>query len=328
MNRLFAKSWLLRVALRCAVLWSLAGISGCYQKPPVAAVAPDANMIAARTFSRWVNSQGNIALPTNFETEWVHLGSWAVLENGLVKDFHGVYAPKEEVRFYQLNGRFPDGAILVKDVRNARGSKHTTGDAYWAEDVAVWFVMIKDEKRRFPNNPLWGEGWGWGLFKGGNRQQQVATDYKKDCLQCHVPVKDKDWLYAYGYPVLGPVATSQAPPKPTAAAPPSMKAEDATAKSGEILFSQCSACHSLKPGQHGVGPSLAGLAGRKAGSSSGFAYSSAMKNSAVVWSAETLDAHLRDIKGFIPGNAMASMFPAGVPQVDDRAALIRFLLQK
>ena len=26
--------------------------------------------------------------------------------------------------------------------------------------------MIKDAKRRYPRNPLWGDGWEWALFKG------------------------------------------------------------------------------------------------------------------------------------------------------------------
>jgi hypothetical protein len=30
----------------------------------------------------------------------------------------------------------------------------------------------------------------------------VATDYKKDCLTCHIPAKADDWIYVKGYPVL------------------------------------------------------------------------------------------------------------------------------
>jgi hypothetical protein len=41
----------------------------------------------------------------------------------------------------------------------------TTGDAHWASGAKVWFILIKDDKNRFPDNPLWGDGWGWALFK-------------------------------------------------------------------------------------------------------------------------------------------------------------------
>ncbi len=78
----------------------------------------------------------------------------------------------------------------------------TTGDAHWASGTKVWFVMIKDEKGRYPDNPLWGDGWGWALFKSDAPDKQVATDYKKDCLGCHIPARTTDWVYVQGYPVL------------------------------------------------------------------------------------------------------------------------------
>ena len=49
---------------------------------------------------------------------------------------------------------------------------------------------------------LWGDGWGWALFKADAPDQQVATDYKKDCRGCHIPAKSTDWTYIQGYPVL------------------------------------------------------------------------------------------------------------------------------
>ena len=39
----------------------------------------------------------------------------------------------------------------------------------------MWFVMIKDEKGRYPGNPLWGDGWGWALFKTDAPDKQIAT---------------------------------------------------------------------------------------------------------------------------------------------------------
>jgi hypothetical protein len=32
--------------------------------------------------------------------------------------------------------------------------------------------------------------------------KNTSTDYKKDCLGCHVPAKDKDWVYVNEYPTL------------------------------------------------------------------------------------------------------------------------------
>ena len=70
-------------------------------------------------------------------------------------------------------------------------------------------------------------------------------------------------------------------------------------------FAQCKACHSTEPGKMMIGPSLAGIAGKQAGSVPGFAYSGAMKASGLTWDAATLDKYLADPKGVVPGTKMA-----------------------
>jgi hypothetical protein len=62
--------------------------------------------------------------------------------------------------------------------------------------------MIKDTQNRFSGNPLWGDGWGWALFKPDQPKLNVATDYKVDCLGCHIPAKQSDWIYVEAYPIL------------------------------------------------------------------------------------------------------------------------------
>jgi hypothetical protein len=62
--------------------------------------------------------------------------------------------------------------------------------------------------------------------------------------------------------------------------------------------------------------------------SAGFAYSIAMLNFDVIWSPETLDKHLADVKGFIPGNRMGDLYPGGFVKAADRAALIEYLQQE
>lgn len=71
-----------------------------------------------------------------------------------------------------------------------------------------------------------------------------------------------------------------------------------------------------------IGPSLAGVVGRKAGSISGFAYSAANKNSGDTWDEQTLDAYLTDPRKFIPGTKMVF---AGLKNPEDRRALIEYL---
>jgi cytochrome c len=91
---------------------------------------------------------------------------------------------------------------------------------------------------------------------------------------------------------------------------------------GKAAFAPCSVCHSVAKGGSGIGPSLAGVVGRKAGSIPGFAYSAAMKAKGPVWSAAALDAFLTSPQKALPGNRMP--YP-GQPDAGKRAAIIAYL---
>ena len=148
-----------------------------------------------------VDKEGNIRKPADYRDHFELLGAYAVLDpKG--NQMHVTYASPGTAAYYRKNGKFPDGAVLVKEIFGTDHAQLTTGDAYWASGIKVWFVQIKDSKGRYPNSPLWGDGWGWALFKADSPDKQVATDYKKDCLGCHVPAKSTDWTYIQGYPPL------------------------------------------------------------------------------------------------------------------------------
>jgi cytochrome c len=166
---------------------------------------PDAPHAIADDFSPYVTKDGAISRPTDYRETFLHLGSWAVAKkpDQPIFEIHNVYARPEDVRAYRKDGHFPDGAVLVKEITNASSDKLTTGHSSWSTDDKVWFVMIKDSKGRFPGNDLWGVGWGWALFKANEPARNVATDYRTDCLACHVPAKKDDWVYVRGYPILG-----------------------------------------------------------------------------------------------------------------------------
>jgi len=147
-----------------------------------------------------VDKAGNIRKPNDLRDHYQALGTYMVLDpKG--DQMHMTYASPGAAENYRKTGKFADGTVLVKEVFGADHAQMTTGDAHWASGTKVWFVMIKDEKGRYPDNPLWGEGWGWALFKSDAPDKQVATDYKKDCLGCHIPARSTDWVYVQGYPV-------------------------------------------------------------------------------------------------------------------------------
>ena len=154
-------------------------------------------------FSPYVDKSGNISLPPDFRISMVHLGSWLIPE-GDASGFHDVYTEAETAIHYRKTGKFPDGATIVKELREAKFGDYTTGKkvGYASSNIKLWFVMVKDTQGRFHGNQSWGDGWGWALIKTDDVNKNTSTDYKKDCLGCHVPAKDKDWVYVNEYPTL------------------------------------------------------------------------------------------------------------------------------
>ena len=101
----------------------------------------------------------------------------------------------------------------------------------------------------------------------------------------------------------------------TAAAPPPATRQAA--------FTQCLACHTIETGRNGFGPSLAGVAGRKAASVPGYAYSDALKKSGLTWDAATLDRWLTSPQKLVPGTRMPFM---GIADAARRQEVVTYLL--
>jgi cytochrome c len=97
---------------------------------------------------------------------------------------------------------------------------------------------------------------------------------------------------------------------------------DGDAARGEKRFDECVTCHSLEEGVNGVGPSLHGVFGRKAGSLDDFRYSPAMKRSGLTWTPQALGTFIADPQLTVPNNRMPF---AGMPEAADRDDLIAYL---
>lgn len=95
---------------------------------------------------------------------------------------------------------------------------------------------------------------------------------------------------------------------------------DATA--GKAKFSQCAVCHKLEAAKNGVGPSLHGVFGRKAGTGVGFTYSPAMKKFAAAWDAQLIADYIENPRAKVPGTKMNY---AGMKKPQDRANVVAYL---
>ncbi len=99
-------------------------------------------------------------------------------------------------------------------------------------------------------------------------------------------------------------------------------AQDAAA--GEGVFKRvCSTCHNATAeGPRKLGPTMHGVAGRKAASVEGFRYSTAKRDADLTWTPEKLNAYLLNPREFMPGTTMAY---AGLKSDADRANVIAYL---
>ena len=139
-----------------------------------------------------VDAKGNLRVPADYRTTYQMLGTWAVAaDDGQgSKELHVVYTSPGTITSYRKSGRFPDGAVLVKEVFSATTGQMTTGTVSRAGTLMGWFVMVKDSVGRYPGNKLWGDGWGWAWFDAADPLRTTSTDYKTDCQSCHVPARE------------------------------------------------------------------------------------------------------------------------------------------
>ena len=161
----------------------------------------------------------------------------------------------------------------------------------------------------------------WALSAGIEALREVA---KLDSIAGVVPVSlrlvfDRGAAVAAAEPVAAPAAAEPAPASQAAMAGDPDK--------GKRVFNKCKACHVADSAQNKTGPTLQGVFGRAAGAVEGFKYSSAMKESGIAWTDETLAEYLRKPKDFIPGNRMAFSGLRKDSDIDDLLAYLHSVAQ-
>ncbi len=102
---------------------------------------------------------------------------------------------------------------------------------------------------------------------------------------------------------------------------PALAAGDAA--HGETVFQRCTICHSLAAGDNGIGPSLHGIVGSKAGTVPGYNFSKAMASSGIVWDDVALKKFLADPETAMPGTKMHAGAVPDPQAADDLIAYLR-----
>ncbi len=169
--------------------------------------------------------------------------------------------------------------------------------------------------------------------KGAPSQATVAADsgdraMEEATMDKHVkvagPVMLALALAACGGTPPEPAPTGEAAATPAAAVDAASPAATVAAAGGArpAAFAQCAACHAVEPGKHGLGPSLHGVYGTKAGEIPGFAFSEKLKASGLTWDDATLDKWLAGPMKLVPGTKMSY---AGLNDPAKRAEIIAYL---
>ena len=107
---------------------------------------------------------------------------------------------------------------------------------------------------------------------------------------------------------------------------PAMAAD--VASGARVFKAQCSLCHATTAvAPPGVGPTLAGVVGRRAGSQSAYAarYSPAMRGLRRIWTPDSLRAYIASPAKVVPGNHMPYAGLHNPAQVADIVAYLATL---
>jgi hypothetical protein len=131
--------------------------------------------------------------PTGYR-QWPLVKSMVIYsdKNPLYAQFggiHHVYVNSEGWRALTKGGTFPDGAVLVFDLLEAKDAD----GAYTEGDRKLVAVMTKN-RAQYRNTG----GWGFEAFKGDSRTERIVTDPAAQCFACHQKQKDNDFLFS-GY---------------------------------------------------------------------------------------------------------------------------------
>jgi cytochrome c len=95
----------------------------------------------------------------------------------------------------------------------------------------------------------------------------------------------------------------------------------ANAEHGKVVFQQCAACHTDKPGA--IGPALRGVFGRKSATVDGFRYSEAMKRANLTWDDANLHDYISNPQAKIKGNRMPFGGVTSAGDIDDLVAYLK-----
>jgi hypothetical protein len=182
--------------------WSLAAtLAGAALVGGVAAVSQAQAPEPAAAFT----ADGKLDFPRDYRT-WVYLTSGVDMVyteggGGQTHAFDNVFVDPAAYRAFQQTGTWPDGTVLVLEIRGAE--EHASinkGGRSQAGRMAVE-VHVKDAAR-FKG--------GWGFFGFNGEKPATVMPQQATCYACHQAHAAVDTTFVQFYPTLLPLAKAKA----------------------------------------------------------------------------------------------------------------------
>jgi hypothetical protein len=132
----------------------------------------------------------DVAYPDGYRN-WKHVKSM-VIEAGhpLYDSFGGIhhlYANDKALDGYTA-GRFPDGAVIVFDLLEAKSADHAV-----TEGARKLIGVMQKDRARFPATG----GWGFEGFAGDSRTERLVGDAAATaCFSCHQARAEQDYVFS------------------------------------------------------------------------------------------------------------------------------------
>ena len=134
-------------------------------------------------------SKHSVKYPEGYR-QWTHVKSMVIQQgHPLFESFggiHHVYANKKALEAMKTGKSYPNGAVLVFDLLEAKSENSAT-----VEGLRKIIGVMEKDSRRFAQTG----GWGFEGFKNDTRERAVA-DPKGACFGCHEPQKKTDYVFS------------------------------------------------------------------------------------------------------------------------------------
>ncbi len=132
-------------------------------------------------------SPNGIAFPKGYQN-WRIISMSHRTDNNTVRIIFGNDVAVKAARAGKTNP-WPDGAILGKVVWKQTNASHWKKAIVPDKFVHAEF-MFKDSKKYAKTY-----GWGWARWKGMEQKPYGNATVAKECIACHTPVKNNDWVF-------------------------------------------------------------------------------------------------------------------------------------